>query len=502
MAIQGKRFWTILSLSLLGLVSLTSCDMFSRKWSFVKDSALWRTLEAGGYRAERAVDQADRWDQNKIDTGVAFYVFNGSPPDGRSHLDRELVALAPETFPLLVEILNEELLREELVVLDEDLDYDNAPIIRICNLFDGRMPEEAIPLIRPFLESPEFSIRQACAAALAGCGAPEVLPDIRRVLLEDEGNHSKLFEALRLARRSRRLSKVVVDGICLDLEQMVIENLDSESNEDSQKLMEVMGLLNDLEPTRATRFLTSPEVLNTNVQNLHRVLYVLQDREIDVSRERVLEIIAELQTREVAEPDDMALGEAYHLLGTFRQRKDEELLRQQMESQNEAIADGAIDGLLAMHDQEDVIDSLFHRTYSETAEFTREEQLYLAVNRFDEEMNSGGFVQYFEITVDDDWYEFSGEAYLVGRDQWKDALDGLREMKLHEHAVLLEKGIALFGKDLPLADRSARWEAVQSIHADDLIKLTILYTDLEEDVELAQKRYLVNHLDKFDGSSK
>ena len=322
--------------------------MFSARWQYVKDSALWRTLEAGGDRSRWEVVDADRWSQNRVDTAVAFYVFQGSPPDGGGNLDKELVALAPETFPVLLEILNEELLRQELVVLEEGLYVDHAPIIRICTLFAGQMPDEAIPLIRPFLESPEFSIRQACAAALAGCGAPEVLPDIRQVLLEDEESYSELFRALSLARKSRRLSKVVVDGIRPDLEQMVLKNLDSESHEDSQKLLEVMGLLVDLDRARATRFLTSPEVLNNDVHNLHQVLYALRDRQVDVSRERVLEIIAELQSRPEEHPDDYALCEAYHLLGTFRQRKDEKLLRQQMENQNEAIANGAIEGLLAM----------------------------------------------------------------------------------------------------------------------------------------------------------
>lgn len=500
MATQGKRFWAVLSLSLLGLVSLTSCDMFSARWKFVKDSVLWRTLEAGGGNAEWAVELADRWTQDKVDTAVTFYVFNGSVPECGSSLEDELVQLAPETFPVLIEILQEDSLREELVVLEEELYYDNAPIIRICYLFHGKMPEEAIPLVRPFLDSPEAEIRQACAAALAGCGVAEVLPDIRQVLLEDDESHSELFEALSSARKSRRLSKVVVDGVCPHLEQMIIEKLDSESDADSQELFEVMDLLVDLDRARATRFLTSREVLNSNAHNSHLVLCALRVRQVDVTRERVLEIIAELRTRPEEHPDDYALGEANHLLGTFRQRKDEELLRQQMESQNEAIADGAIDGLLAMHDQEDVIYSLFDRTFSETAEFIREEQLCLAVTRLDDAISSGGFVQYFEITVDNDQYEFLDEAYLAGRDQWKDALDGLREMKLDEQAVLLEKGIALFGKDLPKADRSARWELVQSTHADDLIKLAELYENLDDNVLQALRRYVVNHLDKFDGS--
>ena len=124
------------------------------------------------------------------------------------------------------------------------------------------------------------------------------------------------------------------------------------------------------------------------------------------------------------------------------------------------------------------------------------------MHRLDDEIFSGGFVQYFEITVDEDWSYFAGEEYLAGRDQWKDALDGLRASGLDEHAALLEKGIALFGKDLPMADRSARWELVQSIHADDLIKLDELYENLDDNVELALRRYVVNHLDKFDRSQQ
>ncbi|GAB5405033.1 MAG: hypothetical protein Aurels2KO_32640 [Aureliella sp.] len=445
---------------------------------FVKDPGLWNEMNEANEEAAAAAAAAAQWDDDQLAKEVERYVFSPKTSRDLWSIGRQLGELSPKTNDALLYILRDKANEAKLAELRPGDWLEEAPVMRVCELFDGNMPAEAIELLEPYLSHESDQIRKDCILAVAESGWPEALPAIKRALAdEDEYVRSYSLMGMGRAIESAALSEEISDGVIVDLERLVTSDLNVE---DAARLMA------QLDPTHAEEFLLSDAVLDTEKRYLHEVLRVIGQFDFKINREKVQSLIETYATREMKYPNTYALGESLALLGRFRDTADAGTLEQYSNHEDERISDGAAQGLIAFHNLQGFEDRIWEQERNNGWDaLSKEQQMYLAVFWLNAEVNNGGHSQYF---------------FNSAGDNWQHALDGLKAMGFKERLKIFEGVLKLFGDKKPLTDRGKRQNQlsrVYSKHEDAFDKFDSAYYETSESVEVYSTRFVIQNADKF-----
>ncbi|MFN3160794.1 MAG: DUF4375 domain-containing protein [Rubinisphaera brasiliensis] len=445
---------------------------------FVKDPSLWDEMINAHEEAAATVADTSRWDEAQIAEEVERYVFSPETKSDLWVLERQLIALSPKTNEALLGILSDNANEARLKqLLPSDL-LDDAPVIRVCKLFDGNMPAEAIELLTPYLSHESNKIRQACILAVAESGLPEALPAIKRALAdEDEYVRSFCLIGIKRAIESDKLSHEVGDGVIDDLDRLVTSDLNVE---DSARLMA------QIDPAHAQDFLLSEAVLHTDKRYLHEVLRVIGQFDFPIERAKVKSLLDTYAGLEMKFPNTYVLGELLALLGKFGDPDDEKTLEQFSNHEEEQVSYRAAQGLIAFHNLEEFQDRIWEQEKNGGWDaLSKEQQMYQSVFLLDAEVRNGGHSQYF--------FNSTGN-------NWQIALDGLIAMRLKEHREIFEDVIELFGDQKPLTDRRKRQDqlaAIFSEHERAFNEFDSAYYEAKESVGVFLTRFVIQNADKF-----
>jgi len=444
----------------------------------VKNPGLWRNYLSSLEDEDEAIADAASWNKSRIAKEVERYIFKSLPPGEVWLKKRVLQSLENKTHATLLEILADESLRERLVIIEGEGHLADGPILRLIKLFDGTMPEDAVPYIRAFLDAPSKTIQKNCALSLAESGHPASLQSIQELLSnDDEYVRSFVLIGLRNALDSDRLSDTVASGVLSKLEELV---------EKDKNVYEASNVLADLDPARASQFLTSGHIFNKDKPQLQEILRVIRENTFEVSRDRVLNLISEFQNRDMEYPNDAILGEALALLGACKVSSDRQFLKELWDDENDYVARGAGNGLLLMHDLINVHEETFRA--EETVGWdglSAERQVYLAVFMLDAEVNNGGHAQYF--------FNSSG-------DYARQALAGLNEIGLKERLAIFEEAMSYFGEAGPHGDRDQRHDQFAAIyrrHETEFNALDSKYYASKENVSVHLQKFVIENHDGF-----
>lgn len=391
---------------------------------------------------------------------------------------RQLGELSPKTNDALLSILRDKANEAKLAELRPGDLLEEAPVMRVCELFDGNMPAEAIELLEPYLSHESDQIRKDCILAVAESGWPEALPAIKRALAdEDEYVRSYSLMGIGRAIKSGALSEGIRDGVIVDLERLVISDLNVET---------AAGLMAQLDPAYAEGFLLSDAVLDPDKLYLHEVLRVIEQHDFKVNREKVQSLIETYVGREMEYPNTYVLGESLALLGRFRNAADAGTLEEYSNHEDERVSDGAAQGLVAFHDLQGFEDRIWEQERNNGwGALSKEQQMYLAVFWLNAEVNNGGHSQYF---------------FNSAGDHWQLALDGLKAMGLKERLKIFEGVLKLFGDKKPLTDRDKRQNQRSRVYSKDedaFDEFDSAYFETSESVEVFSMRFVIQNADKF-----
>ncbi len=305
------------------------------------------------------------------------------------------------------------------------------------------------------------------------------LEPIKRALNDSEESiRSYAFIGLERGNKAQRLSPQLAAGLIDTVESLLRQD---------RNVDQAASCYMYLDRDRGIKLLTSDEILDPQKDGTFKILRVLSTAGIEVSRDRLRLLIEAYSAREMKYPNDYAMGEALSLLGRLKDSRDTELLQAQSESNNEKVASGAIQGLLAIYDLDDFRSKLSERERKDGFEaLTHEQQLYFAVFMYDAEVCNGGHSQYL--------FNSSG-------DDWKLALDGLNEMGFQERTLIFKQALSYFGKAGPSSNREQRMVQLASVfdkHEEEYNALDTSYYRLKnEPVEVFLKRYVLRHPDAF-----
>lgn len=354
-----------------------------------------------------------------------------------------------------------------------------APFHRACDLLGDTPPDAAVPLLAPFLNDTDDSIRKEAALAIGKTGSPEIVPHIRKALADPE-EYVRGYALMGLswaAKETKSLRPGVASQLYPDVKRVVEKGL---NGDESAEILVVF------DPAAAKEFFLSADFFRADSKILHEALGALGNASVQVPAERLETLIAELRASKLEYPQDYALREALQLLGKHRRPADRALLDSLTSHRNGEVASGASQGLLAWHGLEEFQTRLWKKEEEKGyAGLSRPQQHYGSVLMFDGEVCNGGLDQYF--------LNSSG-------DQWRDALEGLKAMKDDKRAAILEKAAAKFGQAGPSTERGKRMDQLSELIRKDEASFEGLndeYYDIEPPVEVMLNRYVLANPDAF-----
>ncbi|TWU40191.1 hypothetical protein Q31b_35360 [Novipirellula aureliae] len=445
---------------------------------FVKNPELWNDMIAGHEETDATAELANSWSVEEIRSNVERYVFAPESPRELWELGRVLRSLSPRTNDALMSILADESKQGQLAKLQQGDLLEEAPVMRICELFDGNMPVQAIPLLRPFLSHESDEIRKNCVLAIAETGLPESLPAVERAIEDkDEYVRSYALMGMKRAIEANELSPTVSTGALPFLESLVRRD---------QNVEDAARILTQLDSARAASFLLSDEILNDNRRYLHEILRVINQFDLEIGRDRVKSLIQTYAGREMKYPNNYALGESLALLGVHKMAEDAALLEEFSNHPDDKVSEGAARGLIASHGLQNFEERIWEKEKSGGWEsLNKDQQMYLAVFWLDAEVNNGGHSQYF--------FNSAGSNWAV-------AQDGLKAMGFTERLAIFNGVLSLFGEEKPFRNRDERHEQLASVYANNeeaFDKFDSKYYAAIESVEVLLRRFVIQNAESF-----
>ena len=413
-----------------------------------------------------------QWSDAKIKAALDAYLFKdeakGFSMDDFADLTL-LQGLGKRTHPYLLAYLADKDGKTDLREKDAAGILPRTRFRRLCDLFGDTPPAAAIPLLAPYLTGADTSARCDAAETIAKTGAPEIVPFVREAFA-DTGKDLR-FSALAGLQ-------VAIDRGALHADakaQLFPDVRDLGGNDDEEWAKALIGL----DSNKAVEFFLRPEIFKPDSPRLDSILKVLCEMNLQLPRERIIGLAAEVGTAKLDHDQWRILEPALLLLGRQRNADDLELLRGQG---NETLARFAMPGLLAWHGLEGYRDRLSNLKREKGFVALNEPQrLHFAANEF--ESSSMGLCFFF--------HEAKG-------DQWRDALTGLKAMKRDELVQILEESVAKFGAKGPSNDdevRYAQLDAFREKHTLD--KLDERLEKARDPWDLSLDRFAIEHAESF-----
>jgi len=480
-SLQSLLFW-ILVFVFAGVVAFVIRKTVSnRPWGFkdiVKNPGIWDAMAEGQQRVERDIQAAQNWDVHQIARATWHFIFEVKTGRNAWGELRILKAMGARVHPVIIDILKDPSVRPRLTVPTGIDLLPEAPLDRLCDLLEENPPAEAVELLIPFLDDPSSQIRKNVALVLGNVGTSNIATAMRKAFSDaDEYVRSYALMGLERAVNGQHLDARCQRELFDDLQKLISEGKNADN---------AAALLLEFDKERATEFFLSPVVFTSDSTSLHEALEALADRKVPVPRDRLLTLIDELEQSKLEYPWTYTLGGSLRLLGQLRQPEDRHFLELRTTNADEAVAQGAAAGLLAMEGLENFRQKLWDKEKAVGfSSLSDPERHFSAVTGLDGQVNNGGFSQYF---VNSD-----------GND-WRDALAGLDAMGCKERAAILREALGKFGSDGPATERETRQQQLaRHARANDALfdSLDTRYYECTEVVEVVATRYVIRNAEAF-----
>jgi len=435
---------------------------------------------------EANVHFAKQWSDAKLKASIDQYL-SGEPK--LDHIDTEslgdqLRGLGERIHPILLGHLTDENLPVDR--LKEDPARQAIRLKRFCYLLGDNPPPSVIPLLAPFLDEADPSLRCDAAATIAKTGTTEIVPFLRKAL-SDSGRSEAHAVHILDSKDGRSVAACALAGLQMAMDRGILDASvkaqlfpDVKMSHDRIHADEWAKTLIELDPDKASEHFLTEGFLNADSPELTEILGASVEANLQVPRAPLLKLIADLKSAGL-DPDHQRwlLGRALVLLGQHHHPDDLELFRRMSEDD---LANHGMSGLLAWHGLHGYRNRLSKKVEEKGYDSLNENQrLYFAATEF---IARGPY--YF-------WYPIGGH--------WREALAGLKAMKRDQLATTLEEIAAKFGPDGPSADLETRKAQFDTLKEKGAFKD---FTGFEEGMmdavgpkDLSLDRFAIEHAESF-----
>lgn len=390
-----------------------------------------------------------RGSPEKIAALVDYFVFEVTSSREADTEKRILWKLGTEAYPQALAILKDPTLFQKIQTEgkpDSDFSSPEAPINRLCEIFDGDTPPppEAAELVVPFVSSNLNEIRKSVGLLLGSIGSPNSLQYIKSLLGDSDSYvRSYVLMGIKRAVTGKRINDTS-RPLFYELVSSIWPN-----DTDFNVSRHVASLMLELDRDAAVQQLLRAPLFTTAFKPLGDILEAFERKNMQVPREKLLLLITELKGGPMEYSRTKMLRASLSLLGAHRMSEDLPMLEQFLDSPDEAVTEGAVKGLYQFHRfSETIRDAWEVENGKGWQALTKAEKHILAVEILNNEVNNGGFTQYY--------FNSSG-------DQWVDTLAGLDAIGAAKHKDLMLRTLSFFPDKTPSTSRNDRSEQLAKI---------------------------------------
>ena len=365
-------------------------------------------------------------------------------------------------------------------------DTEDSPaangLAQIIDCLESEAPKEAIPLVSRHLDHPDDWVRRNAAQFLASSGHDEALEILASIFKTDDcsledGVVNGLLAVLRTKRAGPSFRRRMFDLLAAW----------------KRWNYQTPGILLDLDRARGAALLTEHSLLLGKPEQLHHILEALHKRDISVDESVLLELVGSIEIHDenpLSDDNATAVKFAIQLLAPHSSSAATAAIEQGTKSPWKNVREGAARALAARAGIEDPYRFVWDRSKKLGDDALTPPQRHVReATRLQDEVENGGFAQYF--------LNSSG-------DHWREAQEALIAIGCQGDLAIFRKTLAAFSGGAPSVDRDARRAQLARIPGDDgdldsppfEAACSQYYKDPDER-EVLLIRYAIAHADHF-----
>lgn len=365
-------------------------------------------------------------------------------------------------------------------------DTEDSPaakvLAQIIDCLESEAPKEAIPLVSRHLDHPDDWVRRNAAQFLASSGHDEALEILASIFKTDDCSlEDGVVNGLLAVLRTKRAGP--------SFRRRMFDLLAAWKRWDYQ----TPGILLDLDRARGAALLTGHSLLLGKPKKLRNILEALHKRGISVDESVLLELVGSIEIHDenpLSDDNATAVKFAIQLLAPHSSSAATAAIEQGTKSPWKNVREGAARALAARAGIEDPYRFVWDRSKELGDDALTPPQRHVReATRLQDEVENGGFAQYF--------LNSSG-------DHWREAQEALIAIGCQGDLAIFRKTLAAFSGGAPSVDRDARRAQLARIPGDDGdldsppfdAACSQYYKDPDER-EVLLMRYAIAHADHF-----
>ena len=356
----------------------------------------------------------------------------------------------------------------------------SEPLETVLECLQHHAGDCAVEPVAAFVRDPNHEIRKNTALLLGSIGTDAAVEPLRQSL-EDDDDYVRSYammgvlRAIDANRCSRGFRTRVFDAI-----HPLVWREDMTVSGNAPRCL--LGLNRD----RAISILTAADSLHVGKTGLQDVLVSLRKAGIAVDPGRLLSLESDIEKAGLQYPNDYVLGETLRLLARVESDAARAAIERGTRSSSGRVRENATTALAERVGVTDPFATAFQRWDDVGWDRLTEPQKHvLAVRVLIDQVNNGGFAQYF--------VNSSGE-------HWPDALAGLEAIGATNEVGLVQRAVGLFGPDKPSVDGQQRHQQLARVIKRNDKVLDPIDQDFykeADDREVLLLRYIIAHAADF-----
>lgn len=356
----------------------------------------------------------------------------------------------------------------------------SKPMVTLIECLQHYAPDEAIEKMTRFVNDPDKEVRKETARLLGNIGSAPALAPVTALMSDaDDWVRQGALNGILRAIKAGRLADEFRAGAFEAVQAWVFQRDETATGDAPRCLLA-------LDRNRAIEFLTSSEKLVAGREGLQYVLRSFREASVVLDESILLTLISSLEGNVKQYPNAFVIGEAIRLLAKVDTESAHAEILRGLESESQDVREHSAGALAARCGVEQPFDFAFDRLeLVGWPGLTLPQRNMLAVRILIDEVNNGGFAQYF--------VNSSG-------DRWADALVGLEAMGNTSDLVLFQNALSLFGANTPSKDPTLRHHQLSRMVQDDDDLFSAIeeqfYKD-NEDREVILLQYIVANSSDF-----
>ncbi|MFN7140235.1 MAG: DUF4375 domain-containing protein [Limisphaerales bacterium] len=371
--------------------------------------------------------------ENIDEQGIEALVEKLLDPRDPTFATEQLRSLNERAVPMLVRALSD---RRFFTEVEGEYLFPSAPAVKVVRLLEPLRPEAAIePLASMLDEKPKY-LRQAAAHALGFIAKDECIATLQNALAAPE-DYVRTYAMMGI-------QKAVKDQQgSTQFRSAIFESIIPLLNRKDNSMSEAPETLLILDPIKGAAAMSDDRVLNLTNPILTQCLYALNKHQAVVPADRLHHLMQGVRDDLSTYPNDAIYGESLIALARTADPALDALIQETLKHSNKRLVESAAQALSVQKGVGGIMDKIWRRYSAEEqlSRLTDVEQNIIGVRLLIDQVNNGGFSQYF--------FNSSG-------DHIEETFRGLQAIKAPETEALLRKAIQVFGRGGPSPNRDKR----------------------------------------------